>query len=117
LLICHLFNGSFSSSIIFHSLVTTSILFNTGIESVKEGLEMNIFSLLTETSDTGIRGLTLLLDKVFRNFHSGFLLFKVGMCANPNIDDFVELQDESVIGVEVISTKRSLCDLSHLQSA
>ena len=112
---------------LFHVLVlsdggveahTAAVLdFEDGVEAVEEGLEVNVFAVFNNPCNACSLRLVVILDKTFTNDQSVLLFFSVGLLADPDVDMLVQLKDEGVVCIKVLSFQRSLGDLATLDFA
>lgn len=85
------------------------------VETVEEGLEVDILGILWDSGNSGSLWLVVGFDESFANSKSIFLLFNIGTLSDPDVDVLVQLEDKSIIGIEVVPSQRSLCNFSGLQ--
>ena len=88
--------------------------FENGVEAIEERFEVNVFGVLNNPRHACPLGLVVLLHEALADDEGVLLLLSVGLLADPDVDMLVELQNEAVIGIKMLSLKRSLLDLAAL---
>mmetsp|Transcript_35945 Transcript_35945/g.55228 ORF Transcript_35945/g.55228 Transcript_35945/m.55228 type:complete len:230 (-) Transcript_35945:685-1374(-) len=90
------------------AFVSSNLHFESRIESIEEGLEVNIFSVFNHSSNTSSLGLVVSLQEALSNDQGILLLFGVSSPSDPDVDVLVQFKDEGVVGIQVLSLQGSV---------
>lgn len=100
-----------------HTLVASVVRGGDWVETIEEGLEESIFGVLDDSENSGSLWLVVSLNESLTNGEGVLLLGIFSLLSDPDGDILVELEDEAIVGVEHLSGKWPLLDLSNLNLA